>query len=164
MIGLRLHERAEQHPHRLVDRRRNAELVAHLREVVGAGNVLARVYDVARIVLPRLVAKQATDAEVIVVISVGIIGIIARGVALAVHERAGISHVEIRQLALNGKRCLPESVLGYFLHEPDGIEVLLVFIHEECAVGCRLLVKESRRHGPIIVQVDLQSGAAAVGL
>ena len=110
-MELALVEQAADEAQPVFRRRGDAQLVAHLGEMVAADDVLGGVDRVAVIVLEIEIAGEAADPGVEIVIGLGIIGIVRRAVDLPVEIGAGISEVEIADPALDGERGLNEAVV-----------------------------------------------------
>ncbi len=80
------------------------------------------------------------------------------------HESAGVDQVEIRDLAADGHPRLVPAVLQVFRPEVGDLEVADVGIVGEETVGLLVLAHQGGLERPVVVQVDLQLGAAAVGV
>ncbi len=109
-VGLPLVEGAGDDPERLIRGRREADFLALLAEMVGGDDILLRADGGARRVVEVEPISVAADTLVQSVVSVGIIGVIVNPERRTIHVGAGIGHVEIVDLALDGQRRLPEAV------------------------------------------------------
>ena len=99
------------------------------------------------------------------VIRDGIVGIVGDRIDLPAEIAAGIDHIPIGELALDGERRLVPFVGRAIGREVADLEIArLLGIEQEGAVGALVLVDEPRRHGPIVVEVVFERGAAAIGI
>ena len=163
-IRLPLHEQPGDDAERLVAGRGDAQFVAHLLEVIGADHPLARIDGVAGIVEEVEVAGEPADAGIVRIVSLGIVGVVARLQVLAIEIGARVSHVPVAELALDRQRRLDEAVVAVF-----GIEVLDLKVADQRIVAVRtvalgLLVHDLRGYRPVAVELDLERGAAAVDI
>ena len=141
---------------------RDAELLAHLLEMVSSGNVLARIDRVAGSVLVIEVVGEAAIGRIGSVVGIGIIGIIRRRICLAIKICTGIRNIKIADFALDGQRRLGKFVLAHFREEAVDFKVTERGIVTEVPVALEVLVQHRRRYGPVVVEVDLQCSATAV--
>ena len=157
-VGLALVEQAGDEPQPFVGGRREPELVRLLGKGVVRLDVLVGINQVAIIVVEvRAVAVER-------VVEIGVIGIVELAVDLPLHVRSGIGHVEIGDLALDGQRRLPPFVVVFFGIELHRLELAEPRFLGERAAGDLALGHDLRRDRPIIVEVDAQRGARAIGL
>ena len=165
VIGLALVKSTEEHTEAIFGRRRNPDLVAHLLEIIGAGDVLLRIDDVARVIGVIMIIKQPVIIVVGIVniISVGVIGIIAGAIGRPLQISTRIGQVEIGDLALDGQGNLRKLVLADFREEALRLQVTLVVVLKEDAAGLAVLMQDRWGHCPIVVEVDLERGPAAIG-
>ena len=144
--------------------RRDAKLLARLLEMVGRQDALARVDLLPGIVLEIEIAGDPADRMVQLVIDLRVIGVIRRLGIAPVQIGAGIGHVPIADLALDRQRGLDEAVAAIFGEEMLDLQVADAGIVAEAAMVALFLVQDGRRHRPFVVEIDLQRGAAAIGL
>ncbi len=98
-----------------------------------------------------------------VVISGRIFAVIADPVGRAIEVGTGIGDVEIGDLALDRQRDLGEFVFAKFLAEAARLQIVEFPLHVEHAVVAGILVHDRGRDRPILVEVDLERGATAIG-
>jgi len=155
-VSLPLVKQAGDQAQALVRRRGEAQFVRLLGKGIVRPDILVGINQVPIIVVEKgAVAVQR-------VVEIGVIGIIEFAVDLALHVGAGISHVEIGDLAFDGQRRLPPFVvvaLGVELHR---LELAKPRFFGERAVGNLALGHDLRGDRPIVVEVDLERGARAI--
>ena len=117
---------------------------------------------IARVIVEVEVIGETAVAFVISVIGVGIVGVVGDRGIRPVHVGAGIGHVEVADLAFDRQRDLRELVLAgssrkrCVSRSPRSASMKKTpLVFEFWCMICR-------RDGPIVVEVDLQRGAAAV--
>ena len=157
-MGLALVKQAADHTQPAVRRRGEAQLMRLLGEMVVRVDILVRVHQIAGIVV-EIIAVAGER-----VVEIGIVGIVRLAGDFAVHIGAGIGDIEVADLALDGERALDPFVV-----EPLGVELHRLEIAEagfdpERTVRHLPLAHDLRGDRPIVVEVDAQRGARAIGV
>ena len=161
VVRLALVEQARDDPQPLAGGRGDAQFLAGLLEMIGADDALARVYRLAGIVGEIEIAGEPAHRGIERVIGLGIIGIVAGLGVAAIEIGAGIGEVPVPQLALDRQRCLDEAIAAIFGEEVLDLQVAYLRVIPIGAVAARFLVDRVGRDRPVLVEIDLERGAAA---
>ena len=165
---LHLPEQAGHEAQPMLVRRGDAQLVAGLLVTIGRLDELRRIDRAATGRAGEGVGVEVgTDVGAVPgegVVPEGIVAVVGFRIDIALEMGKGIGQVEIADLALHRQRRLGPAVVGGFGIEVHQFQVAHGRVVTGAAVGLLVLAHDLRGDGPVVVEVDAQRGARAVGV
>ena len=156
LVHLALHEQAADEPQPVLLGGGDAQFIAVFAVVIAADNGLRWIDQITGIVHEVL--------SVGAVVVQGIVGVIRLFVSIAGQIRAGVSQIEVADLAFDRERRLNPRIVHVIRKVVLHLQIADRWIVGKVPIGLLHLAHDHRQNGPTVVQFNLEGGATAFGL